>query len=65
MNAAEKTWKFEPGQEAPRREVANDNSPPFQLMDYAEYKASRSYDTTQMVIFGLVRVGTLISINAR
>lgn len=64
--AAIKQYVSEPGGEFKGVPIAaNDNAAPFQLMDYAEYKASRSYDTTQMVIFGLVRVGTLISINAR
>lgn len=50
---------------------ANDNSPGggnstrFRLMTYEEFKASRAYDTAAEAIKGLMRVGTLNSVNAR
>lgn len=38
MSAAEKTWKFEPGQDAPKREAANDNSPVLAIVQAFDFR---------------------------
>lgn len=64
---AKLNFKSEPGEEFQSVPVpANDNKKAkFTLLSYEEYKASRAYDTSVMIIEGLMRVGTLSSVNAR
>lgn len=69
---AKLNFKSEPGNEfrpvpVPEKPAAaNDNKPGrFKLLTYQEFKASRAYDTAVEAIKGLMRVGTLNSVNAR
>ncbi len=61
------TVVLRPGNDAPQREAANDNTAlaRFKLLTYKEFKESRVYDTAVEAIKGLMRVGTLNSVNAR